>query len=63
MEKVVNKTTNKQQVSDFQYWQSQSPVKRLEALEKIRQEHHQCRYSFAQLSFQRVCTVVKRNPS
>ena len=37
MQKVIHKTTTKQQKSDFQYWQQQTPQKRLEALEQIRQ--------------------------
>jgi hypothetical protein len=63
MEKVINKTTNKQQASDFLYWQSQPPIKRLEALEQIRQEYHQYRYSNAELRLQRVYTIIKRQPS
>lgn len=45
MEKVINKISLKQQTSDFQYWQQQTPQKRLEALEQIRQEYHQHKYS------------------
>jgi hypothetical protein len=41
MEKVITKTNIKQQTSDFQYWQQQTPQKRLETLEQIRQEYHQ----------------------
>jgi hypothetical protein len=63
MEKVIHKITNKQQTSDFHYWQNQSPVKRLEALEQIRQEYHQYRYSNAQLRLQRIYTIIKRKPS
>ncbi len=63
MEKIVHKTTNKQQDSDFQYWQSQPPAKRLEALEQIRQEYHQYRYSHAELRLQRIYTIIKRQPS
>ena len=37
MEKVIIKTNIKQQTSDFQYWQQQTPKKRLETLEQIRQ--------------------------
>ncbi len=59
MEKVICKTTKKQQTSDFQYWQSQPPLKRLEALEQIRQEYHQYKYN-AQPRLQRVYTIIKR---
>ncbi|MCT7953056.1 hypothetical protein NG798_24980 [Ancylothrix sp. C2] len=59
MEKVIRKTTQKQQTSDFQYWQSQPPFKRLEALEQIRQEYHQYKYN-AEPRLQRVYTIIKR---
>lgn len=62
MEKVINKISLKQQTSDFQYWQQQTPQKRLEALEQIRQEYHQYRYN-AQPRFQRVYTIIKRELS
>ena len=57
MEKVINKIPLKQQASDFQ-----TPQKRLEALEQIRQEYHQYKYN-AQPRFQRVYTIIKRQPS
>ena len=63
MEKVIHKTTNKQQTNDFHYWQNQFPAKRLEALEQIRQEYHQYRYSHAQLRLQRTYTIIKRQPT
>ncbi len=63
MERMIHKTTNKQQTSDFCYWQSQPPSKRLEALEQIRQEYHQYRYSHAELRLQRIYTIIKRQPS
>jgi hypothetical protein len=62
MEKFVHKTTNKQQTSDFHYWQNQPPLKRLEALEQIRREYHQYKYN-AEPRFQRVYTIVKRQSS
>ncbi|NCQ98105.1 MAG: hypothetical protein GPJ11_01300 [Microcystis aeruginosa L211-101] len=62
MEKTVNKISLKQQASDFNYWQKQTPQKRLEALEQIRQEYHQYKYN-AQPRFQRVYTIIKRQPS
>ena len=57
MEKVINKVSLKQQTSDFKYWQQQTPQKRLEALEQIRQEYHQYKYN-AQPRFQRVYTII-----
>jgi hypothetical protein len=62
MEKVINKISLKQQTNDFQYWQQQTPQKCLEALEQIRQEYHQYKYN-AQPRFQRVYTIIKRQPS
>ena len=59
MEKIITKTTTKQQTSDFHYWQQQTPQKRLETLEQIRQEFHQYRYN-AQPRLQRVYTIIKR---
>ena len=61
IEKIVHRTIQKHQTSDFQYWQKQSPQKRLEALETIRQEYHQYKYN-AQPRLQRVYTVIKRKP-
>lgn len=58
MEKVINKVSLKKQTSDFHYWQQQTPQKRLEALEQIRQEYHQYKYN-AQPRFQRVYTIIK----
>ena len=62
MEKVITRTTNKQLTSDFEYWQKQTPQKRLETLEHIRREYHQYKYN-AQPRFQRVYTIVKRQQS
>ena len=41
---VVRKTTYGEAGSDFGYWQSQPPEKRLEAPESIRSEYHLWRY-------------------
>ena len=59
MEKVVNKIRLKQQKSDFSYWQTQSPQKRLQALEEIRTSFHQYKYN-AQPRLSLSYTVVKR---
>jgi hypothetical protein len=59
VQKVVRKTSLQNQVTDFEYWQSQSPQARLQALEEIRREYHQWKYG-TQPRFQRVYTIVKR---
>ncbi|MFM7600481.1 MAG: hypothetical protein ACKO7R_04670 [Pseudanabaena sp.] len=56
MEKVIIKTNIKQQNNDFQYWQQQTPQKRIETLEQIRQEYHQYKYN-AQPRLQRIYTI------
>ena len=58
MEKVITKTNIKQQTNDFQYWQQQTPQKRLETLEQIRQEDHQYKYN-AQPRLQKIYTIIK----
>lgn len=45
--------------TDVIYWQTQSHDLRLAALEQIRQEFHQWKYS-AQPRFQRVYKIIKR---
>jgi hypothetical protein len=47
------------QPNDWAYWQSQSEVKRLMALEKIRQEYNTWKYGTG-LQFQRVYRIVKK---
>jgi hypothetical protein len=47
------------QRSDFTYWQAQSYLDRLTALEDIRTEYHQWRYGY-EPGFQRVCSIIKR---
>jgi hypothetical protein len=59
MEKVVTKISQRQQKSDFDYWQKQSYQKRLQALEEIRQEYHQYKYH-VEPRLQRIYTIVKR---
>lgn len=48
-----------EQPNDFAYWQSQSYIKRLMALEKIRQEYNTWKYGTG-LKFQRVYNIIKR---
>jgi hypothetical protein len=54
--KIVNRD---KQPNDFAFWQSQSLVNRLMALEKIRQEYNTWKYG-TELQFQRVCHIVKK---
>lgn len=57
--KCYTKVKLGEEKSDFAYWQTQSPLARLEALEQIRREYHQWRFG-AEPRLQRVCTIVKR---
>lgn len=57
--KVVRKVGLYDQPTDFAYWQSQSYVDRLAALEEIRQEYHGWKDD-ARPRLQRVYTIVKR---
>jgi hypothetical protein len=54
--KIVNRD---EQPNDFAFWQSQSEVNRLMALEKIRQEYNTWKYGSG-LQFQRVYRIVKQ---
>jgi hypothetical protein len=54
--KIVNRD---KQPNDFAFWQSQSLVNRLMALEKIRQEYNTWKYGTG-LQFQRVYHIVKQ---
>jgi hypothetical protein len=58
MEKVVRKLRIQDEKSDFSYWQSQPPQKRIEALEKIRTEYITWKYD-TQPRFQRVYRIIK----
>jgi hypothetical protein len=60
MEKICQKIQLKDQKSDFAYWQAQSYQKRLETLEKIRQEYHCWKYQNVQSRLQRVYTISQR---
>lgn len=62
MEKVIYKTTTKQQTSDFHYWQSQPLLKHLAALAQIRSEYHQYKYN-AEPRLQIIYTIIKRQSS
>lgn len=47
-----------EQTNDFAYWQSQPPIKRLEALESIRTEYNNWKYGTEQ-KFQKVYRIIK----
>ena len=48
-----------EQKSDFEFWQSQTPEKRLETLEEIRSEFHAWKND-SQPRLQRILSVTKR---
>jgi hypothetical protein len=58
MEKIVRKLKIQDEKSDFLYWQSQSPQKRIEVLEEIRTEYITWKYD-TKPRFQRVYQVIK----
>jgi hypothetical protein len=63
IEKVITKTKLSEQKSDFAFWQSKSYVERLTALEEIRQEYNNWKYTDAEQRFQRVYRIVKLKQS
>jgi hypothetical protein len=63
IEKVVTKTNLAEQKSDFAYWQTKSYSERLAALEEIRQEYNNWKYTDAEQRFQRVYRIVKLKQS
>jgi hypothetical protein len=63
IKKVVTKTNLGEQKSDFEYWQSKSYAERLAALEEIRREYNNWKYTDAEQRFQRVSRVVKLKQS
>lgn len=63
IEKVVTKIDSGEQKSDFSYWQTKSYAERLAALEEIRREYNNWKYTDAEQRFQRVYRVVKLKQS
>ena len=63
MKKAVTKTNIKKQKSDFAYWQTKSYAERLQALEEIRREYNNWKYTYAEQRFQRVYRVIKLQQS
>ena len=57
--RVVTKTKIGEEKSDFAYWQTKSYAERLAALEEIRCEYNNWKYTDAEQRFQRVYRVVK----
>ncbi len=63
IEKVVTKSSLGKTDSDFTFWQTKSYAERLQALEEIRHEYNNWKYTDAEQRFQRVCRVVKLKQS
>lgn len=59
VQKTYTKVRLRERRTDFAYWQSQSYMARLAALEQTRVEYHLWRYG-AEPGFQRVHSIVKR---
>jgi hypothetical protein len=59
IEKVITNSKLSEQKSDFTFWQSKSYAERLAALEEIRQEYNNWKYTDAEQRFQRVYRIVK----
>ncbi len=57
--KVITKTTIGEEKSDFAYWQTKSYAERLAALEEIRREYNNRKYTEAEQRFQRVYRIIK----
>ena len=57
--KSYQKVKLREQKTDFAFWQTQPPEKRLETLEQIRSEFHAWKYD-SKPRFQRVLSVTKR---
>ncbi|HEY0457773.1 MAG TPA: hypothetical protein VGC97_01400 [Pyrinomonadaceae bacterium] len=60
---VVTKTKIGEEQSDFAYWQTKSYAERLAALEEIRREYNNWKYTDAEQRFQRVYRIVKLKQS
>jgi len=62
MEKVIKKTSTKEQQSDLEYWLKKTPQERLDALEFLRQQYMNFNKN-VQPRLQRVCKVINQKPS
>ncbi|MEM8638917.1 MAG: hypothetical protein AAGG51_08910 [Cyanobacteria bacterium P01_G01_bin.54] len=56
---TVRITTMGDRTSERDYWQQQTPLQRLAALEQIRREYHQWKYN-AEPRLQRVYSITQR---
>ncbi len=56
--KVVRKSAMAEK-SDFSYWRTKTYAERLNALEELRREYNNWKYTDAEQRFQRVYRVVK----
>lgn len=61
--KIVTKTKMNEEKSDFGYWQTKSYAERLAALEEIRSEYNNWKYSDAEQRFQRVYRITQLKQS
>lgn len=59
IEKVVTKVKLSEKKNDFAYWQTKSYAERLDALEEIRSEYNNWKYTDAEQGFQRVYRITK----
>ena len=59
IQKVVVKQQMKNEPSQVGYWLSRSPGERIAALESIRREYNDWKYTDAEQRFQRVYRIVK----
>lgn len=59
IERVATKIPLDEQKSDFSYWKTKSYAERLAALEEIRLEYNNWKYTDAEQKFQRVYRIVK----
>lgn len=57
--KVVTKVNSSEQKFDFAYWQTKSYAERLQALEEIRREYNNWKYTDAEQRFQRVYRITR----
>lgn len=59
MEKVLKIGHLKDRQSDFTYWQTKTPIERLNAIEFLRQQYIKFQKN-AQPGFQRVCRIINQ---
>ena len=62
MEKVIKKTSTKENNSDLEYWLTKTPQERLDALEFLRQQYINFNKN-VQPRLQRDCRITSQKPS